>query len=302
MLIQLCLALAMLLPRCPLRAQPASDLRGSDDPEQTQEPRAAILRSELATRRALLTFDAEHYALTAALLAGGALAEVHLRPPTEPNWRGGILFDDALRDAMRLGSRQSRDRAATASDYIGLALLAYPLVDAAIMMGRGESQTAWRMLLVDLESFSLSLSVLAVTRNAVGRERPYVGDCAGPGAHDDCGEADSRRSFMSGHTAMAFTAAGLICTHHDALQIHGGAGDTVTCVIATTAAATTGVLRILADRHYTSDVLAGAALGVFSGYLLPRILHYGFGDGPNRASLTPFIGTDYLGAFVRGGF
>ncbi|TGU74864.1 hypothetical protein E4633_05225 [Geomonas terrae] len=35
-----------------------------------------------------------------------------------------------------------------------------------------------------------------------------------------------------------------------------------------------GVARITADHHYATDVLAGAATVLFSGYLLPRLLHY----------------------------
>jgi membrane-associated phospholipid phosphatase len=35
-----------------------------------------------------------------------------------------------------------------------------------------------------------------------------------------------------------------------------------------------GVLRIMGDRHYLSDVLAGGALGFAFGYGVPTLLHY----------------------------
>jgi membrane-associated phospholipid phosphatase len=38
-----------------------------------------------------------------------------------------------------------------------------------------------------------------------------------------------------------------------------------------TAAATTGYLRYAAGRHYPSDILVGAAMGAFVGYLVPRL-------------------------------
>jgi len=38
-------------------------------------------------------------------------------------------------------------------------------------------------------------------------------------------------------------------------------------------AAVTGYLRIAADRHYLSDVLAGAGAGTLFGILVPRLLH-----------------------------
>jgi hypothetical protein len=51
------------------------------------------------------------------------------------------------------------------------------------------------------------------------------------------------------------------------------------------AATTQGALRMMTDDHYSTDVLVGAGIGVFSGYILPQLLHYGFGSGkPDQAS------------------
>jgi membrane-associated phospholipid phosphatase len=40
-----------------------------------------------------------------------------------------------------------------------------------------------------------------------------------------------------------------------------------------TLAAATGYLRIAADRHYFTDVLAGAALGAGAGLTVPYLMH-----------------------------
>ena len=45
------------------------------------------------------------------------------------------------------------------------------------------------------------------------------------------------------------------------------------------AAATTGYLRYAAGRHYPTDILAGAAMGAFVGYIVPS-LHELEADGP----------------------
>ncbi|MFL5741572.1 MAG: phosphatase PAP2 family protein [Flavisolibacter sp.] len=62
-------------------------------------------------------------------------------------------------------------------------------------------------------------------------------------------------SFPSDHTAACFLSAEIfhqeLKEHHDVLSYAGYA-----------AAATTGVLRILKNRHWTSDVLCGALLGL----------------------------------------
>ena len=43
-------------------------------------------------------------------------------------------------------------------------------------------------------------------------------------------------------------------------------------------------MRLVVDRHWASDVIAGAALGIFNGYFLPLWLHYGFGNKKNAVS------------------
>ena len=41
----------------------------------------------------------------------------------------------------------------------------------------------------------------------------------------------------------------------------------------------TGILRVVYDEHWASDVMVGWADGVLSGYVLPSLLHFGFGSG-----------------------
>jgi membrane-associated phospholipid phosphatase len=45
-------------------------------------------------------------------------------------------------------------------------------------------------------------------------------------------------------------------------------------VTSVTLSAATGVLRMIADRHYASDVIAGGLLGFGFGFGLPMLLHY----------------------------
>ena len=35
-------------------------------------------------------------------------------------------------------------------------------------------------------------------------------------------------------------------------------------------------MRIMADRHYTTDVIVGSIGGFTGGFLLPTLLHYGY--------------------------
>jgi hypothetical protein len=67
------------------------------------------------------------------------------------------------------------------------------------------------------------------------------------------------------------------------------------------AASTEGVLRIMTDDHYASDVLIGVGVGLASGYLLPSWLHYGFAnDGKARGerSFLPMWRSEHGGVVV----
>ena len=99
----------------------------------------------------------------------------------------------------------------------------------------------------------------------------------------------------------AFTGAGLTCVHHQHLEIYGGLGDPLACAGALAAAPWVGVSRVTTKNHYFSDVVAGAALGIGSGYLLP---HYGFGtsapENDTSVLLMPFSDGSHLGLALAG--
>jgi membrane-associated phospholipid phosphatase len=114
----------------------------------------------------------------------------------------------------------------------------------------------------------------------VGRERPSGHDCDEDEEYDALCRGSGRfASFFSGHTAMAFTGAGLTCAHHLYQPLFGDrVADIAACVGTLVTATTTAILRIVADRHYFSDVILSAMLGIAGGFLLPVLLHYEAGD------------------------
>lgn len=99
----------------------------------------------------------------------------------------------------------------------------------------------------------------------------------------DTGKANS---FPSGHTATAFCGAEL--TRIEYGNAYGAAAYAV--------AVATGVLRVVNNRHWTNDVLAGAGIGFLSahvGYwLLPwekRVVRSIFRRKPAATASSPFL-------------
>jgi hypothetical protein len=217
------------------------------------------------------------------------------QPDPAPPFKGGVLFDGVLIDKMRAHTVEGRRTAAQVSNVSLWSSVAYPFVDAGLTAAlvRGDRYSAGQMGLISLEAFAAIGLVKVVAERLVVRERPYVAACSDrdvPGM-PSCDGSDSRKSFFSGHTALSFTGAGLSCAHHLALHLYGGAWDGLACGAAIAVAGLTGTLRMVADRHYATDVLVGAAFGFAAGFLLPRAGYYREGNAPpepasNTAKLT----------------
>ena len=176
-----------------------------------------------------------------AFLAAGAVA-------------AAIALDEESPDAARrLFERRGFDSFADFGNVYGDGLIIGSLSLGVLAAGRLGHDDRLGAIGGDLcESFlTTSASVWAV-KLAVDRTRPSGG----------------QHSFPSGHTAVAFCVVPVL-GHH--LGWRGGAAAAVL-------AATTGIGRMEERRHYLSDVLAGAALGLACGDIVA-----GSGFLPGRA-------------------
>lgn len=224
------------------------------------------------------TFSTADYVVT---LTGGAitLAAAIVSPRSRHSLSGGIGFDDDVRKALRAGTLAARYRYRDASD-VGLSLtVSWPFVVDALTTAwwyRGSRETAQEMSLINLETLAISGAIQGTTNVLVSRQRPYGPDCGSdelPGDAIDCVNSFHYRSFFSGHSAFSFTSAALICIHHFENELLGGPWDAVSCATGYAVAGATATLRVVADVHYASDVLLGAAVGTLVGYGVP-LFHY----------------------------
>jgi membrane-associated phospholipid phosphatase len=213
--------------------------------------------------------------MMAASLTLSALEAFGAESPRAARFRGGLLFDEPMRDLLRFESPDARIAAGVVSDVILWSLVAAPVIDHvfALALGDRDLETVGRMLLVDLQAYALTTVIVNIAKASVGRARPDANACMDTDSPDEClsGMNDPNESFLSGHTAMAFTGAGLVCAHASSGQGEQGLG-AVGCAATLALASITGFLRVIADRHYSTDVLAGAALGLISGYFIPSLL------------------------------
>jgi membrane-associated phospholipid phosphatase len=211
--------------------------------------------------------------------AGGVTLAMAIVPPRGAHVSGGILFDDAVRSALRPSDLQTRYMFRDASD-VGLSLMAtWPFFADSLMSAwwyRGSRDVAEQMALVNLQTLAVSGAVQGMTNVLVSRERPYGHDCgtqALPSEAIDCEGATHYRSFFSGHAAFSFTSAALICIDHAKHELLGEPWDTLSCAGGYAVAATTAAFRVVGDVHYATDVLSGALVGTLIGYGIP-FLHY----------------------------
>ena len=109
---------------------------------------------------------------------------------------------------------------------------------------KGVSKNRYQVLTADALAAVMMVSVVQGLKYSINRTRPN--------GHSV--------SFPSGHTAAAFTGATLLAHEYAHRNIWIPiAGYTVATV--------TGVMRVLNNRHYVSDVVVGAAIGILSAEL-----------------------------------
>lgn len=99
-----------------------------------------------------------------------------------------------------------------------------------------------------VKSELLTLATVYGLKYTVGEARPDTG---------------KKNSFPSGHTAQAFTAASILSKEYGYKSIWISIG-------AYSAATTVGAFRMLNNRHWISDVLVGAGIGILSTEIVYR--------------------------------
>jgi len=134
--------------------------------------------------------------------------------------------------------------------------------------------------IIYLVSMGLTMATTGILKSGTGVERPDGSDL---------------RSFPSNHAAIAFVSAAFLHEEFRDRSIwYGIAGYSI--------ATFTGVLRMLNNKHWMSDVLVGAGLGILwtkALYLCYPAIRNSFPGGysrkNNNLSLAPYLSRGYYG-------
>ena len=152
--------------------------------------------------------------------------------------------------------------------FAALPAVSFGLAAVAAGADRRLDETPVDALIV-AEAVTLAGAMNQAFKFSVARERPFV-HARTPAERAARADPDDNLSFYSGHTSFAF-----------ALAVSSGTVASMrryrlapwVWAVGLSAAAATGWLRIAADKHYFTDVVAGAAMGSAFGLGVPYLLH-----------------------------
>jgi membrane-associated phospholipid phosphatase len=160
---------------------------------------------------------------------------------------------------------------ATAASWAGDGTVLFPAAAAFYAAGR-LSETRWSKDLGELSLEALAVSGIEtqVLKFAVQRERP---------------DGSDHYSFPSGHSSAAFSVATILA----------GEWGWTAGVPAFLGAGAIGYSRLELNKHFFSDVIFGAGLGIASGRAVLRAHSVARNQ---RVAVTPFFGPDRAGVAV----
>ena len=180
--------------------------------------------------------------------------------------------DEGLRDEFQEHRSSASDALSRVGNALGEPMYVFPAIGVGYLAGRlAGSESLSRISLKAGTAALVASGVTTALKYAVGRTRP-----ASDGDGDVFRPFSGATSFPSGHTTLAFAVATVLAdeTHGPWLDIalYGGAS-------------LTGLARMNGDRHWASDVLAGALVGHLTARWLNRRLGVRAGPGLMGVSL-----------------
>jgi membrane-associated phospholipid phosphatase len=189
---------------------------------------------------------------------------------------GGVLYaeDEQIRDFFQNNQTSFQDNVAYGAEKLGYQ---YALVAVALYGGSGyllKNEKMQETGLLAIESFLVANSISVPLKFGIGRARPKRD--RGAYSYQPFSFSMSDTAIPSGHAVSAFSMASVFAGEYDSPWVG---------VLAYSLACLVGWERLYDDRHWASDVLAGAVLGTVVG----RSVVYLHKTTDDAVSLVPLV-------------
>ena len=224
-------ALVLLLPLCFTPELAKAQVPQMASPTDTTHKYENLAGTLLATKRPFFKSKGFRAAIVPAILIGYGASTI--------NDHGLYSSYDAQKDIRTtFGSYRSH-----IDDYLQFA--PYFEIGGVLLAGVESRDDRLNLGLLVLKSELIMLSSVYLVKTLAGVQRP---------------DSSNRLSFPSGHTAQAFLAASIVHTEFRDKSPWYGVG-------AYTIAVGVGAFRMINNKHWQSDVVAGAGFGILSAHL-----------------------------------
>lgn len=162
----------------------------------------------------------------------------------------------------------------------------YSMSTMALFYGQGliwKNEHSKKVALMGVKAFIISGFFVQFPKYLFSRQRPYQGDY--PDSKKWYGPSfSSHTSFPSGHTTSVFAVAAVVASEYR---------ETIWVPILSYAIATgVGLSRMYDDKHWSSDVLFGAAFGWSIGKLIHASSHW-------KVKTMPMVTTESAGLYLN---
>lgn len=251
-------------------------------------------------------FTTGNYVLT--ITAWGFAMGGILLPVVPGRWSHSNEFDERVHRTLSIEDYPKGQWARDLSDLLLSTTVTFPLLFDSLIVAywyRTSPDVAGQTALITTETLGVAAALQSMTSAITNRARPYVRNCGDllPENLEDCNGRKPYRSFFSGHTTLSFAAAGVTCALHAQHDLFGdSAADAVACAANLLSAGTVGMMRIVGDQHFASDVLVGAGVGLAAGFGVPYLLHYAPSGSADENSVAVSLVPTSNGIGVGGTF
>ena len=198
--------------------------------------------------------------------------------PSRCRWCSVGGFDARARAGLVWSRPAVADTLSNVGAWVLAPIAAFGLDAAAAAHDGAGRDTSVDTILV-LEAAVLAADVNKVTKLLVARERPFSYALGPEGKRADVHSPDDDESFFSGHASATFAIAAASGT---VASMRGYRWAPLVWSEGLVVATAVAYLRVAADKHWLTDVVAGAVVGAAIGFAVPYVFH-----GPTGSPSAP---------------